>query len=73
MRALIGLGLAAMLLASCGETANEPAEAPAAAPLPPGRPAIYEAAIEGPEPFARAVYAAYAAGAVEALPPRAMP
>ena len=72
MRALIGLAVAMLLtsqLAGCGETANEPADAPAAAALPPGRPAIYEAAAEGPEPFVRAIYAAYAAGAVEEAPP----
>lgn len=52
-------------LAACspsGEEAVEPADAPVA--LPPGRPAIYEAARVGPEEFVRAVYAAYAADAM---------
>lgn len=44
-------------LAACSPeaTAPEPADAPAA--LPPGRPAIYEAARVGPEEFVRALYA----------------
>ncbi len=45
-------------LAACspsGDAAVEPADAPAA--LPPGRPAIYEAARVGPEEFVRALYA----------------
>lgn len=37
--------------------ATEPASAPVA--LPPGRPAIYEAARVGPEAFVRALYAVY--------------
>ena len=48
-------------LAACspsGDEAVEPADAPAT--LPPGRPAIYEAARVGPEAFVRALYAAYA-------------
>lgn len=48
-------------LAACspsGEGAPEPADAPAA--LPPGRPAIYEAAQVGPEEFVRALYAVHA-------------
>lgn len=47
-------------LAACspsGEGATEPADAPAA--LPPGRPAIYEAARVGPEEFVRALYAVH--------------
>lgn len=50
--------------------APEPADAPAA--LPPGRPAIYEAARVGPEAFVRALYAVYAppgAGMGEPLRP----
>ena len=48
-------------LAACsptGDEAAEPADAPAA--LPPGRPAIYEAARVGPEAFVRALYAVHA-------------
>lgn len=47
-----------------------PAVAEAAAALPPGRPAIYAAALEGPEPFVRALYAVYAidGGGLEPLP-----
>ena len=55
------LGLA--LIGACSETEKAPAaEAPATAALPPGRPAIYAAAGEGPEPFVRALYAVYVAG-----------
>lgn len=60
-------------LAACSpseEAAPEPADAPAA--LPPGRPAIYEAARVGPEEFVRALYAVHAtpgAGMGEAPPP----
>ena len=41
------------------------------AALPPGRPAIYAAALDGPESFVRALYAVYAepGGGLEALPP----
>lgn len=47
-------------LAGCSPegAAPEPADAPAA--LPPGRPAIYEAAKVGPEEFVRALYAVHA-------------
>ncbi|MBU3971590.1 MAG: YbjP/YqhG family protein [Alphaproteobacteria bacterium] len=58
-------------LAACSPeaTAPEPADAPAA--LPPGRPAIYEAARVGPEEFVRALYAVYATpGASMGEPPR---
>lgn len=60
-------------LAACSSpegSAPEPADAPAA--LPPGRPAIYEAAKVGPEEFVRALYAVYAApgpGLSEPPPP----
>ena len=60
-------------LAACSpseEAATEPVDAPAA--LPPGRPAIYEAARVGPEEFVRALYAVYAtpgASMGEPLPP----
>lgn len=40
-----------------GDAATEPADAPAA--LPPGRPAIYDAARVGPEAFVRALYAVH--------------
>ncbi|WP_298095057.1 DUF3828 domain-containing protein [Brevundimonas sp.] len=59
-------------LAACspsGEGTSEPADAPAA--LPPGRPAIYEAARVGPEEFVRALYAVHATpGASMGEPPR---
>lgn len=59
-------------LAACspsGEGASGPADAPAA--LPPGRPAIYEAARVGPEEFVRALYAVHATpGATMGEPPR---
>lgn len=60
-------------LAACsdhGPAQIRPAEAEAAAALPPGRPAIYAAALEGPEPFVRALYAVYATdgGGLEPLP-----
>ncbi len=57
-------------LAACspsGGEAVEPADAPAA--LPPGRPAIYEAARIGPEEFVRALYAAHAAPGAMGEPP----
>lgn len=59
-------------LAGCSPeaAAPEPADAPAA--LPPGRPAIYEAARIGPEEFVRALYAVHAtpvASMGEAPPP----
>ncbi len=58
-------------LAACSpsdEAAPGPAEATAA--LPPGRPAIYEAARVGPEEFVRALYAAHATpGASMGEPP----
>ena len=58
-------------LAACspsGDGAVEPADAPAA--LPPGRPAVYEAARVGPEEFVRALYAVHATpGASMGEPP----
>ena len=60
-------------LAACSpseEAATKPTDAPAA--LPPGRPAIYEAARVGPEEFVRALYAVHAtpgASTGEAPPP----
>ncbi|MGV8930268.1 MAG: DUF3828 domain-containing protein [Brevundimonas sp.] len=57
---LIAVAACAMLAACSpsGDAAVEPADAPAA--LPPGRPAIYEAARVGPEAFVRALYAVHA-------------
>ena len=49
-------------VAGCSEPKSAEAPAPIAAALPPGRPAIYAAAAEGPEPFVRALYAVYVAG-----------
>lgn len=56
-------GLAAVLAACSDPNGGEPADAPAVAALPPGRPAVYQAATEGAEPFVRAVYAMYEANA----------
>ncbi|HWQ85414.1 DUF3828 domain-containing protein [Brevundimonas sp.] len=66
--AVVAAGLAAC--SSPEGAAPEPADAPAA--LPPGRPAIYEAAKVGPEEFVRALYAVHVtpgAGMGEAPPP----
>ena len=63
MRHFALIAVAAALAACSDPEAGEPADAPAAAALPPGRPAVYEAATEGPEPFVRAVYAMYEANA----------
>ena len=67
---LIGAVLTAAVMSGCspGEKAEAP-EAEAVAALPPGRPAIYEAAREGPEPFVRALYAVYVAGGPKEPPP----
>ena len=67
--ALIAVLFAGLAACSPEATAPEPADAPAA--LPPGRPAIYEAARVGPEEFVRALYAVYATpGASTGEPPR---
>ena len=55
-------GLALLAACSSGEEAKAPEAAEAPAALPPGRPAIYEAAKAGPEDFVRALYAVYVAG-----------
>ena len=68
MRHILIFGFAAAL-AACSQPepdANAPTEPPAAA-LPPGRPAVYQAQTEGPEPFMRALYDMMAAG--DAAPP----
>lgn len=67
MRRQIVIAAAVVLagLAACSpseEAATAPAEAAVA--LPPGRPAIYEAARVGPEAFVRALYAAQGQGSV---------
>ncbi|RZJ41526.1 MAG: DUF3828 domain-containing protein, partial [Brevundimonas sp.] len=70
MRPILILGFAAAL-AACSQPepeAKAPSEPPAAA-LPPGRPAVYAAQTEGPEPFVRAVYEMVAAGDADAPPP----
>ncbi|KQS55615.1 hypothetical protein ASG17_05975 [Brevundimonas sp. Leaf363] len=70
MRPILILGFAAVL-AACSQPAPEekaPTEPPAAA-LPPGRPAVYQAQTEGPEPFVRAVYELTAAGDTAPPPP----
>ena len=69
---LIVIASAVALLAGCSgedEAKTATPEAPAAAALPPGRPAIYAAAAEGPEPFVRALYAIYVAGGPKDTPP----
>ena len=63
---------AVALLAGCSaedKAKTATPEVPAAAALPPGRPAIYAAAAEGPEPFVRALYAFYVAGGPKDPPP----
>lgn len=65
---LIAAVLAGLAACSSPEgTETAPADAPAA--LPPGRPAIYEAARVGPEEFVRALYAAHGADMGEAPAP----
>lgn len=70
MRHTLMLAAATAILAACSqpETKAGP-EAPAAAALPPGRPAAYAAAAEGPEPFVRALYAMRASGQFGETPP----
>ena len=64
----VPLIVASVLLTPLGLAACSPAEktevqpVPAAAALPPGRPAVYAVQAEGPEPFVRALYAVYVAG-----------
>lgn len=70
MRHIALIAVAAATLAACSDpNATEPADAPAASALPPGRPGVYEAATEGAEPFVRAVYAMYGANAAGEPPP----
>lgn len=67
---LIIAAVAGLVACSPEAAAPEPAGSPAA--LPPGRPAIYEAARIGPEEFVRAMYAVHAtpgAGMGEPPPP----
>ena len=66
---LIGAALLAAATAACSPGEQEKAPEAAAAPLPPGRDAIYAAAAEGPEPFVRALYAVYVAGGPKGEPP----
>ena len=70
MRHFALIAAVAAALAGCSDpNASEPADAPAAAALAPGRPAVYQAATEGAEPFVRAVYAMYEANAAGEPPP----
>ena len=70
MRHFALIAVVAAALAACSDpNASEPADAPAAAALAPGRPAVYQAATEGAEPFVRAVYAMYEANAAGQPPP----
>lgn len=66
---LIGAALLAVATAACSPGEQDKATEAAAAPLPPGREAIYAAAAEGPEPFVRALYAVYVAGGPKETPP----
>ncbi|MGA0543932.1 DUF3828 domain-containing protein [Brevundimonas sp. VNH65] len=68
-RAAIAAALAFLCAACSSEEKAKAPEAEAPAALPPGRPAIYEAAREGPEPFVRALYAVYVAGGPKEPPP----
>jgi hypothetical protein len=65
--ALIALAPIGLAACSSPEGASEQPEAPAA--LPPGRPAIYEAARAGPEQFVRALYAVHVSGTGMGEPP----
>lgn len=70
--ALLGAVVAGVAACSDAETGKGgDAAVEAVQALPPGRPGIYQAAEQGPEPFVRALYAAYAAegGLGEPLPP----
>lgn len=68
--ALIAAVAVGLSVAACSDPdAGEPADAPAAAALPPGRPAVYQAATEGPEAFVRALYAMHEANAAGEAPP----
>ncbi|HZV85013.1 MAG TPA: DUF3828 domain-containing protein, partial [Brevundimonas sp.] len=64
---LIVLAPVGLPACSSPEGAQEQAAAPAA--LPPGRPAIYDAARAGPEEFVRALYAVHVAGTGMGEPP----
>jgi len=69
---LIALAACAALTACSSPEGAAPEPADAAAALPPGRPAIYDAARVGPEEFVRALYAVHAtpgAGMGEPLQP----
>ena len=69
VRSLAVISLTA-LVAACSPQGEAPTEsAPAVAALPPGRPAIYEAAAKDPESFVRALYAVYVAGGLTETPP----
>lgn len=67
---IIHVVVAGAVLALAGCSGGQEAETPEKeAALPPGRPAIYQAALEGPEPFVRALYAVYVAGGPRDEPP----
>jgi len=72
-RALVPLVLTAVLVgaSACSDREAAKSPPPEAAVLPAGRPAIYAAQPEGPEPFVRALYAVYVAGGPkDVTPPR---
>jgi hypothetical protein len=67
----LALGLAACSQDEAGKEPETASPSPAAA-VPPGpvsRDAVYAAAIEGPEPFVRALYAQYVTGGPQGEPP----
>lgn len=66
---LIGAALLAVATAACSPGEQDKGSEAAAAPLLPGREAIYAAAAQGPEPFVRALYAVYVAGGPKDAPP----
>lgn len=61
--------IAAGLIFGLAACSDNPPTAPAEPPPPPGRPGLYLAAEQGPEPFVRALYAAYGQGLPDAVPP----
>lgn len=57
------------LVGACSDVDPEAPSPAVAEVVAPGRPAIYQAATEGPEAFVRALYAAHASGARMGEPP----
>lgn len=59
---LASLAMSLVLMSACSQQAPPVADDDVVSALPPGRPAIYEAAAEGPESFVRALYAVHVSG-----------